>query len=103
MCWRNVEIPLDVGYQHQVHARRKVAVEQQKLPNQCESLIWARTEGDCEENRLWVVESAEIQTDLLSAKALIKSTEQRIVPVRVINLSGHEEVIGKNSDVDQWR
>ena len=43
----------------------------------------------------------EIKTDLLSAKALVKSTEQRIVPVRVIHLSGREKTISKNSDVDQ--
>ena len=48
-------------------------------------------EGDFEENRLWVVEPAEIQTELLSPKAFVKSTEQRIVPVRVLNLSGHEK------------
>ena len=48
-----------------------------------------------------VVEPTEIQTDLLSAKALVKSTEQKIIPVRVINLSGHEKVICKNSEVGQ--
>ena len=42
MSWRNVEIPLDVGYTHQVHTRRIVAVEQQKLPPQSESLICVR-------------------------------------------------------------
>ena len=41
-------IPLDAGSQQQVHARRIVAIEQQKLPPQSESLIWARIEGDCE-------------------------------------------------------
>ena len=41
---------------------------------------------------MWVVEPAEIQTDLIPAKALVKSTEQKIVPVRVLNLSGHEKV-----------
>ena len=101
MCWRNVEIPLDFGYQHQVHARRIVAIEQQNIPPQSESLIWAHMEGDCEENRLWVVEPTEIQTDLLSATALVKSTEQRIIPLRVINLSGHANVICKNSEVSQ--
>ena len=50
---------------------------------------------------MWVVEPAEIQTDLISAKALVKSTEQKIVPVRVLNLSGHEKVINKNTDVGQ--
>ena len=58
-------------------------------------------EEDCEENRLWVVEPADIKMDLLSVKALVKSTEQRIVPVRVLNLSGHEKVICKNSEVGQ--
>ena len=44
-------------------------------------------EGDCEENRLLVVEPAEVQTDLLSAKALVKSTEQIIVLTEaVINI-----------------
>ena len=81
-----------------MHNRRIVALEQQKVLPQSESLIWASMEGDCEENRLWFVEPAEIQTDLLSAKALIKSTEQTIVPVRVISLSGNE-VICKNSGV----
>ena len=52
MSWPNVEIHLDVGYQNQVHTRKVVAVEQQKLPPQSESLIWARMEKDCEENRL---------------------------------------------------
>ena len=51
MSWRNVEIPLDVGYKHLLHARRRIAVEQQKLPPQSESLMWVRIEGDCEENR----------------------------------------------------
>ena len=32
--------------------RRLAAVEQQKLPPQCESFIWVRVEGDCEESRL---------------------------------------------------
>ena len=101
MCWRNVELSFDVGYQHRVRAKRIVAVEQQKLPPQSESLIRARIEGDCKENPLWIVEQAKIQTDFLSAKALVKSTVQRIVPVRVINLSGHEKVIYKNSEVGQ--
>ena len=39
-------------------------------------------EGDCEEHRLWIVEPAEIQMDLLSAKTFVKSTEQRTVSVR---------------------
>ena len=47
------------------------------------------------------MKSAEIQTDLISAKALVKSTEQKIVRVRVLNLSGHEKVISKNIDVGQ--
>ena len=80
-----MEIPLEVGYKHQEYARRIVAIGQQKLPPQSESLIWTRIDGDCEETRLWVVEPAEIQTDLISAKALVKSTEQKIVPVRVLN------------------
>ena len=78
---RNVDIPLDVWYKHQVHARRLVAVEEQKLPPLNESLKWVRVERDCEKNRLWKVAPAEIQT--LSAKAIVKSTEQGIVPVRV--------------------
>ena len=40
-------------------------------------------------------------SNLLSAKAHAKSTEQIIVPVRVLNLSGHEKVICKNSEVGQ--
>ena len=88
MSWRNVEIPLDVGYKHQVHARRIVAIDQLKLPPQSESLICARIEEDCEELSLWVVEPLEIQMDLISAKALVKSTEQNMLPVRVLNLSG---------------
>ena len=59
-------------------------------------------EGDGEENRLWVVEPAEIQTDLLSEKVFAKSTGQRIVPVRTINLSGREKCICKNSDGGQY-
>ena len=47
-------------------------------------------DGDCEENHLWIVEPAEIQIDLLSAKS-----------VRVINLSGHDKVICKDSEVGQ--
>ena len=47
------------------------------------------------------MESAEIQTDLISAKALVKSTEQKIVPIRVLNLSGHEKAINKHIDVCQ--
>ena len=42
-----------------------------------------------------------MKADLLSAKALVKSTEQRIVPVRVISLSDHEKVICKNAEVGQ--
>ena len=30
MSWRNVEIPPDVGYKHQAHARRIFAIDQQK-------------------------------------------------------------------------
>ena len=93
MTWRNVEILRDVGYKYQEHARRIVAVKQHKLPPQSESLMWASMKGYCEENRLWVVEPAEIQKELLSAKALIKLTEQKIVPVRVLNLSGHEKIV----------
>ena len=91
-------MPLGVEYMDQVHARSIIAVKQPKLPPQIESFIWARIEGDCEENRLWVVEPAEIDADLLSAKDLVKSTEQRIVPVRVLDLSDHEKVICKNLD-----
>ena len=40
MSWRNVKTLLDAGYKNQVHARRKVAVEQQKLSLQSKSLIW---------------------------------------------------------------
>ena len=46
-----------------------------------------------------VVETTEVQTDLISLKALVKSTEQKIVLVRALNLSGHEKVISKNTDV----
>ena len=49
---------------------------------------------------MWVAEPPEIQTDLISAKALVKTTEQKIVPVRVLNLSGHEKLISKNTDVN---
>ena len=49
MSWRNMEIPLYVGYKHQAHTRRIFAIDQQKLPPQSESLIWAYIEGDCEE------------------------------------------------------
>ena len=76
-------------------------MEQQKLPPQSESLIWARMEGDCVENHLWVVEPAELRSDLLSAKVLVKTTEQEIVPVRVLNLSDQKKVISKNSEVGQ--
>ena len=31
-------------YNHEVHVRRLVAVEQQKLPPQSESLLWVRVE-----------------------------------------------------------
>ena len=44
----------------------------------------------------------KIQTDLLSAKILFKSTEKKINPVRVLNLFAHEIVICKNSDVSQY-
>ena len=63
MSWRNVQTPLYFGYKHQVHARRIVLFEQQKLPPQSKSLTWASIEGDCEENRLWVVEPVEIQKE----------------------------------------
>ena len=98
MRWKTVET-LDVGYKHQVHTGRIVAVEKQKMPPRSESLIWARMERDCMENRLWVVKPSEIQTDLLLAKA--KSIEQRIIPVRVMKLSGNERDICNNSEVDQ--
>ena len=84
MSWRNLEIPVDVGYKYQVNARRLVAAEQQKLPPQSESLIWALMEGDCDANRLRIVEPVEIQWELSSTKALVKSTEQKIVGVRVL-------------------
>ena len=58
-------------------------------------------EGDCVENHLWVVEPAELRSDLLSAKVLVKTTEQEIVPVRVLNLSDQKKVISKNSEVGQ--
>ena len=45
MGWLNVEIPLNVEYNHQVHVRRLVAVKQQTLPPQTESLSRARVEG----------------------------------------------------------
>ena len=41
---------------------------------------------------MWVVEPAEIQTDLISAKALVKSTKQK---------KCHEKVISKNPDMGQ--
>ena len=50
---------------------------------------------------MWVVESAELQTDLISAKTFVKSTEQKIIPVRELNLSGHVKVISKNSNVGE--
>ena len=50
---------------------------------------------------MWIVELAEIQTDLMSAKIVVKSTEQNIVPVRVLNLPSHDKVISKNTDVTQ--
>ena len=50
---------------------------------------------------MWVGEPAGINTDLISAKALVKSTERKIVLVRVLNLSGHEKIISKNTDVGE--
>ena len=38
---------------------------------------------------------------MLSAKALVKSIEQRIAPVRVLNLLGLEKVICNNSESGQ--
>ena len=80
MSWRNMKIPLDVGYKHQVYARRIVAVVQQKLPPQSESLIWARIEDDCEENRFWVVDPAEIHKELKSTEDSLRL--QRFVSLR---------------------
>ena len=77
MGLRNVEIPPNIAYKHPVHSRRIVAVEQQKLPSRSESLISAHMEGDCEETSLWVVEPVEMQTDLISTKTLVNSTEQK--------------------------
>ena len=31
MSWGNVKIPPDVGYKHQTHAKRIVAIEQERL------------------------------------------------------------------------
>ena len=45
------------------------------------------------------MEPAEYQTDLISA---VKSTEQKLIPVRVLNLSGHKEFINKNTDVGEY-
>ena len=50
---------------------------------------------------MWVVKAAEMQADLISAKALVKTIKQKIVPVRVLDLSGDEKVISKNTDVRQ--
>ena len=44
----------------------------------------------------------EIQMGLLSAKVLFKSTQQRIVPVGKLNVSGHKKVICKNSKGVQY-
>lgn len=99
MTWRNVEIALDVGYDNQTHVRRLVAVGHQKLSPQAETLVWARMEGDCEDNRLWVVEPSEIKNDVITAKALVKTIGEGIVPVRVLNLSGQEKVIIENSKI----
>ena len=40
-------------------------------------------------------------TGLISAKAFVKSNEQKIAPVRVLNLPDHKKVISKNTDVDE--
>ena len=56
--------------------------------------------GDCEETRLWIVEPAEIETELLSAKTLVKPIEYKIVPMRVLNLPA-TKAIYKKSEVGQ--
>ncbi|XP_046807747.1 uncharacterized protein LOC124420072 [Lucilia cuprina] len=87
MISRNVEIPLDV--------------EHQKSPPQSEVLLWARLEGDCEDNSLWVVEPAKIKGDIITVRALVKPCKSKIVPVRVLNLSSYEKIIKPNSELGE--
>lgn len=99
MTWRNVEIQLDVGYKSKAQVRKIVADEHGRIPPRSEALIWARIEGDCVDNRLWVVEPAEIKKELLTAKALVKPSQGGRIPVRVLNLSSHEKVVNKSHDI----
>ena len=75
-------------------------------PLQCRKIGAAHISGTKlstgKKNCLWVIEPAKIQTDLLSAKDLFKSTEQKVVPVRALNLSAHDKVISKNSELGQF-
>lgn len=101
MIWRNVEIPLNVGYESKAELRKLVTIASQKLPPQSETLIWAQIKGDCADNSLWVIESTEIRNNIITAKALVTNRNNQSIPVRVLNLSSSEKVISQNSDIGQ--
>lgn len=58
-------------------------------------------DGDCENNSLSMIEPVEIKSDLITAKAAVKHCNDRIVPVRVLNLYSYEKIVSINSELGE--
>ncbi|XP_073815088.1 uncharacterized protein [Musca autumnalis] len=102
MTWSNDEIPLNVGYDKSTHIRRLTADHPEIIPPNAEAIIWVAMDGYCGADNLWVVEPAKItNSNILIAHALVRSNDEGLIRVRVLNLSNNEEQISKISDVGQ--
>uniref|UniRef100_W8B595 RNA-directed DNA polymerase n=1 Tax=Ceratitis capitata TaxID=7213 RepID=W8B595_CERCA len=86
MEYKNMEVPLSIGY-NSTHSSKQVILEGSELiPPKSEAVVWAKINGDCGTSKLWVVEATQDSTpDILIGKTLAKTEKNGRIPVRVLN------------------
>ncbi|XP_017468218.1 PREDICTED: uncharacterized protein LOC108360451 [Rhagoletis zephyria] len=86
MTYNNMEVPLRFGYDGPYSSKRVILEESEQIPPKSEAVVWAKIDGDCGTNKLWVVEATQNCTpDVLIGKTLAKTQMDGRIPVRVLN------------------
>ncbi|XP_017483373.1 PREDICTED: uncharacterized protein LOC108372236 [Rhagoletis zephyria] len=86
MKYNNMEVPLGFGYDGPYSSKRVVLEESEQIPPKSEAVVWAKINGDCGTNKLWVVEATQNSTpDVLIGKTLAKTQKDGRTAARVLN------------------
>ncbi|XP_067647345.1 retrovirus-related Pol polyprotein from transposon 17.6 isoform X4 [Eurosta solidaginis] len=86
MRYKNMDVPLNFGCERGYSSKRVLVEESQQIPPKSEAFIWAKVDGDCGTNKLWVVEAANKSAlNILVGKTLAMTKQDGRIPVRVLN------------------